>query len=83
MKEKCCMNPYLPENEFVPDGEPHVFGERLYVYGSHDRYNGTEYCQEPYVCWSAPTDDLADWKYEGVILEKGQDPLDPVQLYPE
>lgn len=77
MKEKCCMNPYLPENEFVPDGEPHVFGERLYVYGSHDRYNGTEYCQEPYVCWSAPTDDLADWKYEGVILEKGQDPLDP------
>ena len=27
-----------------------------------------------YVCWSAPTDDLSDWRYEGVIYRKNQDP---------
>jgi hypothetical protein len=27
-----------------------------------------------YVCWSAPTDDLGDWRYEGVIYKKDQDP---------
>lgn len=70
------INPVLPGKEYVPDGEPHVFGDRLYLFGSHDRFNGTGYCQEPYVGWSAPLCDLADWKCEGVILEKGQDPLD-------
>ena len=29
-------NPYLPGKEHVPDGEPHIFGDRLYVFGSHD-----------------------------------------------
>ena len=29
-------NPYLPSWEYVPDGEPHVFDGRVYVYGSHD-----------------------------------------------
>ena len=27
------FNPYLPSWEYVPDGEPHVFGDRVYVYG--------------------------------------------------
>ncbi len=71
------MNPFLPGKEYIPDGEPHVFGDRVYVYGSHDRFGGNGYCQEPYVAWSAPVQDLNDWRYEGVILEKGQDPLDP------
>lgn len=30
------MNPYLPLWEYIPDGEPRIFGDRLYVYGSHD-----------------------------------------------
>ena len=30
-------NPYLPSWEYVPDGEPHVFGSRVYLYGSHDK----------------------------------------------
>lgn len=34
------MNPYLPSWEYVPDGEPHVFGKRVYIYGSHDRFAG-------------------------------------------
>lgn len=71
------MNPFLPGKTYVPDGEPHVFDGRVYLYGSHDRFNGTGYCQEPYVAWSAPVEDLTDWRYEGVILPKGQDPLDP------
>ena len=28
-----------------------------------------------YVCWSAPLQDLSDWRYEGVIYRKKQDPI--------
>ena len=38
------FNPYLPSWEYVPDGEPHVFGDRVYVYGSHDKFNGKAFC---------------------------------------
>lgn len=69
------VNPYLPSWEYIPDGEPYVFNERVYVYGSHDRFNGHAYCLNDYVCWSAPVDDLADWRYEGVIYKKTDDPL--------
>lgn len=68
------MNPYLPSWEYVPDGEPHVFGDRVYVYGSHDRFNGYAFCLNDYVCWSAPVDDLTEWKFEGVIYTRGEDP---------
>lgn len=71
------VNPYLPSWEYIPDGEPHVFGDRVYVYGSHDRYNGHVFCLNDYVCYSAPADNLADWRYEGVIYEKTDDPLNP------
>lgn len=70
-------NPYLPSWEYIPDGEPHVFEGRVYVYGSHDRWNGQVYCMNDYVCWSTPVDDLSDWRYEGVIYRKTQDPLNP------
>lgn len=68
------FNPYLPSYEYIPDGEPRVFDGRLYIYGSHDRFNGDVYCQNDYVCWSAPEEDLSDWRYEGVIFKKTQDP---------
>jgi hypothetical protein len=68
------FNPFLPETEYIPDGEPHVFGDRLYVYGSHDRFNGAEYCELDYVCWSAPVSDLSDWSCSGVIYARGDDP---------
>lgn len=70
-----CFNPYLPSWEYIPDGEPHVFNGRVYVYGSHDRFNGWVFCINDYVCWSASVDDLSDWRYEGVIYEKTDDPL--------
>ena len=68
------FNPYLPSYEYVPDGEPRVFGDRLYVYGSHDIYGSSDFCLGDYVCWSAPLDDLGDWRYEGVIYRRDQDP---------
>ena len=72
--KKQAFNPYLPSYEYVPDGEPRVFGDRLYVFGSHDHFGGKEFCVGDYVCWSAPVDDLGNWKYEGVIYKKTQDP---------
>ena len=74
---KQAVNPYLPSWEYIPDGEPYVFGDRIYVYGSHDRYDGETFCLGDYVCWSAPLDDLGNWKYEGVIFPKTDDPLNP------
>jgi len=71
---KQVFNPYLPLWEYVPDGEPHVFGERVYLYGSHDAFGGKKFCPNDYVCWSAPVTDLTDWRYEGVIYRKTQDP---------
>ena len=68
------LNPYLPSYEYVPDGEPHIFNNRLYVYGSHDRFNGKDFCLNDYVCWSAPLDDLGNWKYEGIIYHRNDDP---------
>ena len=69
------FNPYLPSWEYIPDGEPHVFGDRVYLYGSHDRFRGHVYCLNDYVCWSAPVCDLGNWRYEGVIFRKTDDPL--------
>lgn len=42
------MNPFLPLNEYIPGGEPHVFGDRVYLYGSHDKFNGDRYCMNDY-----------------------------------
>lgn len=69
------LNPYLPSWEYIPDGEPHVYDGRVYVYGSHDRFNGHVFCLNDYVCWSAPVEDLGDWRYEGIIYPKTGDPL--------
>jgi len=64
------VNPYLPSWEYIPDAEPYVFNDRVYIYGSHDRFNGYAYCLNDYVCWSAPINDLSDWRYEGVIYKR-------------
>jgi hypothetical protein len=67
-------NPYLPLWEHIPDGEPYVFEDpdnpgkmRVYIYGSHDNLI-TEYCGRDQVVWSAPVEDLSDWRYDGVIF---------------
>lgn len=68
------FNPYLPESEYIPDGEPHLFDGRVYIYGSHDKAFGKDYCEGDYVVWSAPEHDLTNWRYEGVSYRKTQDP---------
>ena len=74
LQKKQAFNPYLPSWEYIPDGEPYVFGDRVYVYGSHDFSNGHVFCLGDYVCWSAPIEDLGNWRYEGVIYPKTSDP---------
>ena len=69
------LNPYLPSWEYIPDGEPRVFGDRVYIFGSHDRFNGYDYCLNDYVSWSAPIDNLSDWTYGGVIFRRSDDPM--------
>ncbi|APO46112.1 hypothetical protein BS614_20160 [Paenibacillus xylanexedens] len=68
------INPFLPLNEYIPDVEPHVFNDRVYVYGSHDREGGTTFCELDYVVYSADVKDLTDWTYEGTIYSASQDP---------
>ncbi|MBR3265694.1 MAG: family 43 glycosylhydrolase, partial [Erysipelotrichaceae bacterium] len=68
-------NPYLPLNEYIPDGEPHVFDDRIYVFGSHDKEDGETFCMLDYVFWSAPVDDLSSWSNNGVSYRAEQDPL--------
>ena len=74
MRTRQAVNPFLPSYEYIPDGEPHVFGDRVYLYGSHDKFNGISFCRGDYVCWSASVDDLSAWDYEGVIYRRRQDP---------
>jgi len=68
------QNPYLPLWEHVPDGEPRVFEDpdnpgklRAYIIGSHDVKN-TEYCGPDIRMWSAPVEDLSQWRDEGAIF---------------
>ena len=73
-KQKQIYNPFLPLTEYIPDGEPHVFGDRVYLFGSHYRAGGDHYCMNDYVAYSAMTTNLKEWKYEGIIYRKNQDP---------
>ena len=67
-------NPYLPLWEHLPDGEPRVFEDpdnpgkyRAYIIGSHDlRVDG--YCGPDIRMWSAPVEDLTDWRDDGPIF---------------
>ncbi|MBD5156642.1 MAG: family 43 glycosylhydrolase [Butyrivibrio sp.] len=67
------MNPYLPFWEYIPDGEPRVFGDRVYVYGSHDRAGSNKFCDFVLKCWSAPLDNLNDWVCHGDIFHTKAD----------
>lgn len=67
-------NPYLPLWEHLPDGEPRVFEDpdnpgklRAYIIGSHD-LRLDSYCGPDIRMWSAPVEDLTDWRDEGPIF---------------
>lgn len=68
------QNPYLPLWEHLPDGEPRVFEDpdnpgcyRAYIIGSHDLKN-TDYCGPDIRMWSAPVEDLSNWRDEGSLF---------------
>lgn len=73
--KKQAFNPFLPLDTYIPDGEPHVFGDRVYLYGSHDKEGGETFCMLDYEVWSAPVDDLSDWSCRGTSYSAAQDPL--------
>lgn len=72
--KKQIFNPIFPLDVCIPDGEPHVFGDRVYLYGSHDKEGGETFCMLDYTVYSAPVDDLTDWRCEGVSYRAEQDP---------
>ncbi len=67
-------NPFLPLDTYIADGEPHVFGDRVYLFGSHEKEGGDTYCMLDYEFWSAPVDDLDNWSCKGVSYSAKQDP---------
>ena len=67
------MNPYLPRWEYIPDGEPRVFGDRIYIYGSHDSAGADEFCDYVLKCWSAPVSDPTKWVCHGDIFHTRSD----------
>lgn len=75
MTEKTrAVNPVLPNWEYLPDAEPRVFGDRIYLYGSHDRFGADQFCPNNYVGWSAPVEDPGNWRFEGPLLDVKSDP---------
>ncbi len=66
-------NPYLPNWEYIPDGEPRVFGNRVYVYGSHDNAGSDKFCDYVLKCWSASIYNLNDWICHGDIFHTQSD----------
>lgn len=58
------MNPILPLNAYVADGEPHRMPDgRLYLYGSWDIADRSDYCSDCYHVFS--TDDMIRWTDHG------------------
>lgn len=72
---KQVFNPFLPPHVCIADGEAHVFGNRVYLFGSHDKEGGDTFCMEDYEFFSAPVDDLTDWSSKGRNYSAKQDPL--------
>lgn len=66
-------NPYLPNWEYIPDGEPRVFGDRIYVYGSHDRAGSDRFCDYKLKVWSAPVEHPEQWTCHGDIFHTRPD----------
>lgn len=73
--KKQVFNPFLPLDKYIPDGEPHIFGDRIYLFGSHDKEGGDTFCELDYEFFSAPIDDLSNWSSKGVNYSAKQDAL--------
>ena len=68
------MNPYLPLNKFIADTEPHVFDNKLYIYGSTDQFKGEQYCPLDYEVFYCDINDLGNFVCSGISYKKTDDP---------
>lgn len=67
------MNPILPLNHFVPDGEARLMPDgSFYLYGSYDISGETAYCSHKLHVFS--TDNLIDWTDHGICLQSSDIP---------
>jgi len=79
--ERRTHNPILPLHLYVPDVEARVFDERLYLYGSLDRFGHYDWCSHQYKVFSSPVSDLNSWTDHGVSFQSRpceDDPRDDV-----
>ena len=49
--KKEVVNPFLPIDTYIADGEPHVFGDRIYLFGSHDKEDRDTFCMLDFEVW--------------------------------
>lgn len=75
------MNPILPLEHFVPDGEPRVMPDgRLHLYGSYDISGDHFYCSREYHSFS--TGDMRHWEHHGRSFTVADSHLSPdLRLY--
>ena len=64
---------------YSADPSAHVFGNKMYVYPSHDRADAQEFDMNDYHVYS--TDDMANWQDGGVILSLAQIPWAKAHLW--
>ena len=73
MKTKQAVNPYLPSWGIRAGCGAAYCGRTMYTYMVlMIFFNGLNFCLGDYVCWSAPVDDLGNWRYEGVIFKESR-----------
>ncbi|MBR4201313.1 MAG: family 43 glycosylhydrolase [Oscillospiraceae bacterium] len=73
-------NPILPLWEYIPDGEPRQFGDRVYIYGSHDRFGASDFCDYKLKVWSASVHDLSRWICHGHCFHTRPDTDHPASV---
>ena len=66
-------NPILPLWEHIPDGEPRLFGNRIYLYGSHDRPASDSFCDTKLKVWSTDAVHPGKWICHGDIFHAQAD----------
>ena len=66
-------NPILPLWEHIPDGEPRLFGDRIYLYGSHDRPASDSFCDTKLKVWSTDANHPGKWICHGDIFHAQAD----------
>lgn len=68
------MNPLLPLDKCIADPEVHVFGDRVYIFGSHDKVGGESFCLLDYEFFSSPINGEMKFTSRGINYSAKDDP---------